>query len=362
MGLGSLHTVSLAEARRKAKEAREALDAGKDPIADRDAKRAAERAARAKSVTFRQATEAYIASHAAGWRNEKHSDQWRNTLAAYAFPVIGDLPVGEVDTNLVLKILEPIWESKTETATRVRGRIEAILDAAKVRGQRAGENPARWRGHLRDLLPERSKVKAVTHHAALPFGKLGAFMADLRGQDGMAAKALTFVILTACRTSEAIGATWDEIDLEGATWTIPADRIKAGREHRVPLSRAAVALLRPLAKAKDGSGFVFMGGKHKRGLSNGAMLALLRRMGRDDLTAHGFRSTFRDWAAEQTNFPREVAEAALAHVVSDKTEAAYRRGDLFEKRRRLMEAWATFACTITPKGEVVKLSNARKRK
>ncbi len=355
MGLGALLVVTLAEARTKALEARRLLAEGLDAIDARESRRALERAKRAKLVTFRQAAETYLRSHASGWRNAKHAAQWRATLETYAYPIIGDLPVGEIDAGLVMKILDPIWAGKTTTAARVRGRIESILDAATARGHRKGENPARWKGHLENLLPARAKVQVVVHHAALPYAELGAFMAALRGQDGIAARALGFAILTACRTSEVIGATWGEIDLAAATWTIPANRIKAGREHRIPLSAPALAILRPLREIREAGGFVFPGGRIGRGLSNMALLALLKRMKRDDLTAHGFRSTFRDWAAEQTNFPRDVAEMALAHAIGDKVEAAYRRGDLFEKRRRMMEAWSRFAVDPVPKGKVVTL-------
>jgi integrase len=314
-----------------------------DPIGARKAQKAAQRAEAAKQVTFEDAAEAYIRSHKAGWRNAKHGDQWRNTLKAYVYPLMGALPVQQIDSGLVVQVLEPIWTTKPETASRVRQRIEAVLDAATARGHRIGENPARWRGHLDSLLPARAKVQRVQHHPALPYAELGAFMADLRKEDGVAARAMELLILTATRTTECIASRWSEIDLDNALWTVPAERIKAGREHRIPLSPAVVALLRKLAEAKVGE-FVFPGRPGKP-LSNGALLALLKRMKRTDLTAHGFRSTFRDWAAEQTNFPREVAEMALSHAISDKVEAAYRRGDLLEKRRRLMEAWAIFAET-----------------
>ena len=297
----------------------------------------------AKAMTFRDCAARYIASHRAGWRNPKHAAQWEATLATYAGPVMGGLSVQAIDTALVLKVLEPIWTTKPETAGRVRGRIESVLDWAKVRGYRAGENPARWRGHLDKLLPARSKVRRVEHHAALPYAELPGFLMSLRDQEGIAARALEFAIVTAARTGEVIGARWSEIDLLEKIWTVPPGRMKAGKEHRVPLSARALAILeemQPHRHAEDS--FVFPGAKLGRPLSNMAFLMLLRRMGRDDLTAHGFRSSFRDWAAERTNFPSEVAEMALAHMVGSKVEAAYRRGDLFEKRSRLMAAWATF--------------------
>jgi integrase len=291
-------------------------------------------------------------AHKAGWRNAKHGDQWRNTLAAYAYPLIGALPVQQIDAGLVIRILEPIWATKTETANRVRRRIEAVLDAAKARGHRLGENPARWRGHLENLLPKQSKVRRVKHHPALPYGDMGAFMAILRAKAGSAARALEFTILTAGRTSEVTGARPAELDTAATTWTVPEGRIKGEKEHRVPLSLPASNIAKSMLKSNQGE-FIFPGGKAKKSLSNGAMLALLKRMGYGHITVHGFRSTFRDWAAEQTNYPREVAEMALSHVIDDKTEAAYRRGDLFEKRRRMMEAWATFAATKPAVGKVV---------
>ena len=256
-----------------------------------------------------------------------------------------------IDTGLVLKVLEPIWTKKPETAGRVRGRIEAVLDWAKVRGYRAGENPARWKGHLDHLLPARGKVRRVEHHAALPYGELPGFLVALREQEGVAARALESTILTAARTGETMFARWTELDLLDNTWTIPAGRMKAGREHRVPLSACALAILEEMQAHRHGDGgFVFPGGREGKPLSNMAFLMLLRRMKRDDLTAHGFRATFKTWASERTSFPNEIVEAALAHVVGSKVEQAYRRGDMFEKRRRLMQQWATF-CTTPPTQE-----------
>lgn len=343
MGLGSEHTISLADARQAAAECRKLRLRGSDPIEVRRQERTQAKLG-AASMTFRQCAERYIAAHQAGWRNAKHTSQWRNTLATYAFPVFGDLPVQAIDVGLVMKVVEPLWPTKTETASRLRGRIENVLDWALARGYRQGDNPARWRGHLDNLLPRRSRVQKVEHHAALSYDEVGAFIEVLQRQEGVAAMALEFCILTATRTSETIGARWQEVDLGEAVWMIPADRIKAGKEHRVPLSKPAVAILQKLAVARS-SDFVFPGGKPGRPLSNMALLALLRRMERPDLTVHGFRSAFRDWAAERTNFPREVCEMALAHTIGDKVEAAYRRGDLFSKRRQLMEAWARYCLT-----------------
>jgi integrase len=367
LGIGPLDTVSLAAARAAARECREQLLAGLDPVEQRQTQRAATTLVDAKAMTFDACRDAYIATHRAGWRNIKHAKQWTATLATYATPAFGHLPVAAIDTGLVLKVLEPIWATKSETASRVRGRIEVILDWAKVRGYRAGENPARWRGHLDKLLPAKSKVRAIKHHAALPYERTGAFMLDLRGREGTAAKALQFTILTAARTDEAISMRWDEVDQAAKLWTVPAQRMKGKREHRVPLSEPALAILRemmPTGADNIGRKYVFRGAKPGRPLSNMAMLELIRRMnaerevvglakwtdpkqGNSDVVPHGFRSSFRDWAAERTNFPREVAEAALAHIDGDETERAYQRGDLFEKRRRLMDAWAKY-CAAAP--------------
>jgi integrase len=340
MGLGGLVKVGLADARKRAAAQRLLLVDKVDPLERREAESSAKKMEAARSMTFDQCAKAYIESHKAGWRNAKHAQQWTNTLEAYVYPAFGSVPVGDVDVAMVMKVLEPLWTTKPETAGRVRGRIEAVLDWSKVRGFRAGENPARWRGHLDHLLPARSKVRQVKHHAALPYAELGAFMKELRTNKGTAAAALEFLILTAGRTGEVIGARWPEIDFKSRVWTVPAERMKRGREHRVPLSRPAMAVLE--RTRGQGADFVFPSLKAGKPLSNMALLVLLGRMGRGDVTAHGFRSTFRDWAAERTNFPREVAEAALAHAIDDKVEAAYRRGDLFEKRRHLMEAWAEF--------------------
>ncbi len=339
MGLGPCRDITLAEARDKALQARKLIIDGFDPIATKRAAVAAQRLKEASAITFKAASERYITAHKSGWRNEKHAAQWTATLTTYAFPVFGALPVAAVDTALVTKALEPIWATKPETASRVRGRIESILDWATARGYRQGENPARWRGHLAKLLPARDKVRRVEHHAALPYAELPDFLAKLRQQDGESARALEFLILTAARTGEVIGAREPEIDRLERLWRVPAERMKAHREHRVPLSAPAIALLGNGGEPGD---YLFAGAAKGKPLSNMALLMLLRRMGRDDLTAHGFRSTFRDWVSERTSYPAEVAEMALAHTVADKVEAAYRRGDLFEKRRRLMDEWARF--------------------
>jgi integrase len=358
MGLGSNNAVTLQQARAKAFECRQLRAEGIDPI---DARKAAHDQARldaAKVITFKKAAADYIAAHRAGWRNAKHGAQWGATLATYAEPIIGGLSVQAIDTGLVLRVLEPIWTAKPETASRLRGRIESVLDWAKVRGYRQGENPARWRGHLDKLLPARAKVRRVEHHAALPYADLPTFIATLRVQEGTAARALEFAILTAARTGEVIGAKWDEINVVERVWTVPAEHMKAGKEHRVPLSDPALAILEKLAAVRQNE-FVFPGGKVGRPLSNMALLMTLRRMGHENLTTHGFRSSFRDWAAERTSYPAEVAEMALAHAVGDKVEAAYRRGDLFQKRRQLAESWAKFCATPSEAGQLVSISAAR---
>ena len=354
MGLGSLDIVSLAEARAAAIECRKQLLGNVDPIAAKEAAQAASRSA-VKMATFKEVAERYLAANESNWRNEKHRWQWRQTLAKHAFPTIGDRPIDTITTGDVMTILEPVWQALPETAARLRGRIESVLDYAKAREWRTGENPARWRGHIANMLPKRNKARTVQHHAALPWAQMGPFWATLGGETGTAALALRFTILTAARTGEVIGARWSELDLASGVWTVPAARMKAGKEHRVPLSTAALAVLQPLAAlrtSKSPDAYVFASSRQGKSLSNMAMSMLLRRMGRDDLTVHGFRSTFRDWTAESTSYPREVAEAALAHVLADKVEAAYRRGDLFEKRRRLMEDWAGFCL-----GEIKVLPN-----
>ncbi|EIU5573144.1 TPA: tyrosine-type recombinase/integrase [Pseudomonas aeruginosa] len=357
MGLGSFPDVGLKEVRLEASAKRRMLMDGIDPLAARDAEREAQRATQqaeaAKAVTFKTVAADYIAAHRAGWKNAKHAQQWENTLKTYVYSIVRDLPVEAMTTEHVLNVLSPIWKTKPETAARVRNRIELVLDAAKARGLRQGENPARWRGHLDKLLPPRAKVKAVEHHPALPWAELPAFMAEIAAHDDLTYKAMRMTILTACRTGEVLGANWDEFDLKAAVWTIPAARMKAAREHRVPLSDAVLALLETLPRVV-GSPYLFPSVRKGKHLSNMAMLMALRRMERTDITVHGFRSTFRDWAAEATHYPREVCEQALAHVRQDKTEAAYFRGDLFEKRRALMADWATY-CTSTPANNVVPL-------
>jgi integrase len=341
MGLGSLITVGLAEARAKAKACRLLVLDGVDPLGDREARKVAGAIQKAKQITFDECAKRYISAHRSSWKSQKHADQWENTIATYASPLIGQLPVAEVDTGMVVNVLAPIWQAKTETATRLRGRIECVLDWAAVNKYRHGENPARWRGHLDHLLANPNKIAPVKNHPALPWQEVGEFVADLRARDGLAARALEFTVLTACRSGEVRGATWEEINVATATWTIPAERMKAGREHRVPLSPESIRLLASIVR--EGA-FVFHGRDPKTQLSDMSLTAVLRRMGRKDITVHGFRSSFRDWCAESlaNSFPREVCEHALAHSLPDKVEAAYRRGDLFEKRVLLMNAWASY--------------------
>ena len=349
MGLGGFPTITLKKAREAAAEHRKLLSQEIDPLVSRDAERKASRVAeearQARAISFRTVAEDYIAAHKAGWKNAKHIQQWLNTLTTYAFPVIGDTPTEEVTTEQILRILTPIWHTKPETASRVRNRMEMVLDAAKARRLRDGENPARWRGHLDKLLPPRSKVKAVVHHPALPWRELPGFISRIKDRNEPSYRAMLLTILTACRTNECLAATWDEIDLKNAVWKIPAHRMKAGKEHRIPLSQAACDVLRSLIKIKDNP-YVFPSTQKGKHLSNMAMLMGLRYLERGDLTIHGFRSTFRDWSAEATSYPREVCEQALAHNRQDKAEAAYFRTDLFEKRRAMMEEWAEYGCSI----------------
>jgi integrase len=371
MGIGSLNDFTLAEARQRAKECRQQRASGIDPIEARRAVATRLSLEGAKVVTFKDCAEKYMAAHEPGWRNDKHRDQWHSTLETYAYPIIGDLSAGAVDTALVMKVLEQeapaeprnaaatLWATKPETAGRVRGRIEAILDWAAARGFRVGDNPARWKGHLDKLLASPRKIRRVKHHPALPFAEMSSFMAELRTRPGTASRALELAVLTALRTSEVIGARRSEFDLVAKIWTVPGNRMKGdgGREHRVPLSGRAIEIVAALPR--DGE-FLFPGEKEGHPLSNMAMAQVIRRLNADhderglpryvdpaqdgrDIVPHGFRSTFRDWAAERTNFQNHIVEMALAHAIGDEVEAAYRRGDLFDKRRRLMNAWAEYA-------------------
>ena len=341
-GLGSANTLTLAEARDKALACRKLRLDGIDPIDAKRRQRVADRLDSTKAISFEECAKQYIAAHKSSWKNAKHAWQWENSLAKYAYPEFGNLPVAEVSFQLVLKVLEAIWYDKTETATRLRGRIEAVLEYAKVRGYREGENPARWKGNLAHALPSKNDIMKVEHLKSLAHAEMPAFWHDLAGHAGSAAEALRFTILTAARSGETRGMTWDEVDWERGIWTVPAERMKAGEEHRVPLSPPAVAILEKMRKQRRDD-FIFPGLKQGEPLSDNAMLKLLERMGqKGKLTVHGFRSTFRVWCAETTDTPREVAEAVLAHTLTNKVEAAYRRTDFFDKRRPLMDDWATF--------------------
>jgi integrase len=335
MGLGPYPEVTLARAREKALDARRLVKEGIDPLAERR---------RQQALTFRAAAEALIESKRPGWKNAKHAAQWSSTLAAYAYPKIGDLDVKTIETPDVLAVLRPIWTAKPETASRLRQRIEAVLDYATAMQVREGENPARWKGRLDHLLPAPAKVRTVAHHAAIDWREAPGLMRRLAGMAGTSARALVFAILTAARSGEVRGMTWGEVDVEAAAWTVPAARMKAAKEHRIPLSPAVLDLLDAPA-ANDQLVFPSPS-RPDRPLSDMSLAAVLKRMGRGDLTVHGFRSTFRDWAGETTQHPREVIEAALAHRLKDKAEAAYARGDLFIKRRRLMEDWASYLASV----------------
>lgn len=348
MGLGPLHTVSLAEARERAEVCRAARLKGLDPLEERLKEREAKTIEAGETITFEKCAETYIATHKDGWKNSKHADQWTATLQTYVYPVFKETPVAAINDTLVLKVLQPIWKDKTETASRIRGRIENILDWARVMKFRTGDNPARWRGHLDHLLPKRSRVSTINHHAALPIDETPSFIQILQREQTVVARAFEFCILNATRTNETMGMRWSEYDEKAQLWTVAAARMKAGRDHRIPLAKRSQLILAEMQEVRTGD-FVFPGGVNERPLSSMAFLMLLRRLGRNDITAHGFRSTFRDWAAERTNFPNEVVEMALAHTISNKVEAAYRRGDLFDKRRQLAEDWATFCAAPSSK-------------
>lgn len=357
MGLGPLHTVGLADARVRAKDCRLLLLDGKDPIDERRSVQKAQTLALAKCITFDECAEKYIAVKRTDWKNAKHASQWENTLATYASPVIGSFSVVDIDTDLVVKVLSPIWITKTETASRLRGRIESILDWATVSKFRQGDNPARWNGHLEVLLADPNKVAPVVHHPSLAWQEISEFMLALQGRDGIAARAVEFAILTAARSGEVRGMVWAEVDLDAGVWTIPKERMKAGKEHRVPLSTHAKALLQ--AVPREGH-IVFCGRKADTSLSDMSLTAVLKRMGRKDITVHGFRSTFRMWCAESVgnSFSREVCEHALAHKLPDKVEQAYQRGDLLAKRALLMQAWSDFCAVVPVSATVTSLHHA----
>lgn len=358
-GLGGYPAISLSDAREEADNCRKLRKQGIDPIEYKRKKDAENKLRDAKSITFKECALAYIDSHKIGWKNPKHEMYWRNTLETYAYPVIGDLSVQDVDTGLVLAVIEPIWAAKTETASRVRQRIENIIDWAKARGYREGENPARWRGHLNTQLPERKKVQKVKHFPAMPYKDLPAYFCELRQVDTVAAKALTFTILTAARATEARECRWPEIDIKNKVWIVPPDRMKASKEHRIPLSDEVIKILIEI-EGYD-SEFLFPGIKRGQSISEATIRKLLRKT-HDGLTVHGFRSSFRDWCAEMTSYPREVAERCLAHAIGNETEAAYQRGDLFVKKSKLMNAWSDYCSTDKQAGAVVPLKKQRVNK
>jgi integrase len=355
MGLGPLDLVSLAQARQTAIDLRRQLLNGKDPLADREQQKRQSLLKESRSITFRDAAQQFILAKTPEWKNKKHGQQWANTLEAYVFPVFGNLSIDQIDTTLVLKALEPIWTTKAETASRVRQRVEAVWDWAKARGYVEGENPARLRGHIDKILAKTSKVKQVRHHPALPFKEIRDFIGLIRKRTGSSVLALEFLVLTASRTGEIIGATWREIDLDAKIWTIPKERVKAGKEHRVPLGDRCIDMLMSIKSNRNSTDFVFPGWKVGTGLSNGAMLALMQKMGFGHYTPHGFRSTFRDWAAEEAHsFQNETVELALAHTIKNQAEAAYRRGDQLERRRELMAAWSAYTNPYTESKEAEK--------
>jgi integrase len=340
MGLGPIHTVGLVEARRRAQQHRLARLDGIDPLDLKKARQADAKLKAARAMTFKACAEGYMAANRAGW-GTRHAAIWEQSIVDHAYPVLGDLPVQAIDTALLMRAIEPLWATKTETASRVRGRIETVLDWAGTRGYRTGENPARWKGHLENLLPRRSRVAPVEHFAALPYAEISGLMAELRQQEGVAPRALEFAILTAARTGEVIGATWDEINLDERLWIVPANRMKGGKEHRVPLSDAAMAVVETMAGCRQGN-HLFPGKRPGQPINDRALWNVLKALGRAGVSVHGFRSSFRDWAAERTSFPAEIAEMALAHRVGSAVEQAYRRSDQFEKRRQLAQAWAKY--------------------
>lgn len=373
MGLGPLSGVPAKEARRRAAEARAMIHNKIDPVEHRkqQAQAAVARAAEvaAGSVTFKKAALEYIEKNRPGWKNAKHVTQWENTLATYAYPIMGDIPVGEIANDTVLKVLNPIWHDKTETAKRLRGRIELVLSYAKAKGYRRGENPAAWRGNLADILPKPGKIRPHTPQPALPYERMSEFMTSLRQREGVSVLCLEFVILTACRSGEALKAKWAEVDEEKGVWIIPGERMKARKEHRVPLSDAALAVLEEARKVRQGE-YIFPGVRSGKPMTDMALTALVKRMDEEQIengaerwldknsgkriVPHGMRSSFRDWAAEATHYPGEMAEMALAHTVGNKVEAAYRRGDMFEKRRQMMADWAAWC---EPKENVVPMKS-----
>jgi integrase len=347
MGLGSTITISLGEARELALQCRKLRLAGVDPIERRKAARATTAAATAKAITFDECADRFVAAHRAGWRSAKHAAQWSSSVARYVSPVIGQLPVGAVDTALVMRVLEPLWQRAPVTGNHVRGRVEQVLDWAIARQYRQGPNPAAWRGHLDKLLPSHRKIRRVVHHPSIPYQSLPEFMVELRKRSGTPARALEFAILTAARSGEVLGLVWDELNFADKVWTVPGERMKSGRAHRVPLSPRCLQILSEMRAIRQGA-YVFTGRTGGAPMWANALPHVLKQLGRTGVTVHGFRSAFRDWAGERTNFPREVAEAALAHQIGDSTERAYARGDALDKRRHLMDAWEKYCLRPPP--------------
>jgi integrase len=359
MSLGAVHTFSLAEARERATQARKLRADGIDPLDHKRAHQAARAAADAKRMTFGQCALGFIKDNEAEWGNAKHRYEWEATLNRYVYPTLGSLPIEVIDTPLVLKVIKPLWGRVPTTASRVLGRIHAVIGWATVHHYRSGDNPARWQGHLEHALPALGKVSKVEHHAALPYAQVSAFMAKLRKDSSIGAQCLEFIVLTACRLSEVLYAEWNEIDFDNRVWIVPASRMKANKEHRVPLSTSALAVLKAMQAVRH-SDYVFPGARQGRPVGVVTPIRLAKEAAGADITVHGLRSTFRDWAAERTNFPREVAEMALAHTIPNAVEAAYRRGDLFDKRRKLMDAWAAYCAKVeTDAGKVVALARGR---
>jgi integrase len=356
MGLGGFPDVLLAEARAAARAARAEIKKGIDPIEDARAKRSALKASQAAALTFEQCAAEYIKANKSGWKNDKHAQQWENTLRTYAYPHIGSILVQDIGLPNVLAVLKPIWEVKTETASRVRGRMESVLGWATVHEYRHGLNPARWRDHLDKLLPKPGKVTKVEPREALDGSEMGSFMTKLRAMEGVGARALEFAILTAARSGEVRGATWDEIDTTAKVWIIPASRMKAGKEHRVPLSDAALSVVEARPRVV-GSPYIFTAPRGGQ-LSDMTLSAVTRRM-KAACVPHGFRSTFRDWVSERTSYPGDMAEMALAHTISDKVEAAYRRGDMMDKRRQMMSDWAMFCAMVETTGDVIPMTRKK---
>jgi len=351
-GLGAYPTISLLMARDVADEFRKLRTKGIDPIEHKKQIELQKKLEESKTITFKQSATAYIESHKSGWKNKKHQNQWTNTLQTYAYPLLGNLPVQDVDTDLVIKVLEPIWYTKTETASRVRSRIENVLDWAKVRKFRTGENAARWRGHLDKLLPRPSKIRKVKNQPALAYAELPEFYKALRNKNTISAKALTFIILTATRTNETLGAKWDEFDFETATWTIPDSRMKDGEEHRIPITFEMLELIEELKIFKQDD-YVFPGQQKGKSISDTSVRKNIKQINKNNsFVTHGFRSTFKDWCAEKTNFSKDLSESALAHKIENATRAAYERGDKLEKRRTLMDAWTNYCLSSTPKSNV----------